>query len=188
MRAKDRGVVTGAGRVQRVDERQQLGRRHQQVASGLAAAGVAIRVRRPLRREERATGTGVECLLADADTQRAGKDIPSFIVAVMHMQRRDPFPVRFAAVAPLDDHDQLTELWNRRRFQEELDRQIARGRRSGESAAVLMIDLDGFKQINDTHGHTTGDELLKRIAQALRERLRSTDSVARLGGDEFACS
>jgi diguanylate cyclase (GGDEF)-like protein/PAS domain S-box-containing protein len=91
-----------------------------------------------------------------------------------------------ASLRHLADHDSLTELYNRRRFEEELERQIARCRRSGEHAALLMIDLDGFKAVNDAHGHGVGDELLRRIAGELRTRLRMTDCIARIGGDEFA--
>jgi diguanylate cyclase (GGDEF)-like protein/PAS domain S-box-containing protein len=84
------------------------------------------------------------------------------------------------------DHDSLTTLWNRRRFNEELERQVGRCRRYAEHAALVLIDLDGFKQINDTYGHTVGDDLLVRVADAVRKRSRLTDSVFRLGGDEFA--
>jgi diguanylate cyclase (GGDEF)-like protein len=85
----------------------------------------------------------------------------------------------------LADSDPLTSLWNRRRFEEELERQIGRRRRYGDETALLMIDLNRFKPINDTYGHGVGDELLKAVATALSNRIRSTDSIARLGGDEF---
>lgn len=85
----------------------------------------------------------------------------------------------------LADHDDLTGIWNRRRFEEELERQVARSRRYGEPAALLLLDLDGFKPINDSFGHRSGDRLLTAIAQTLRGRLRQTDSLARIGGDEF---
>jgi len=90
-----------------------------------------------------------------------------------------------ASLQRLADHDSLTELWNRRRFGEELDRQLSRCHRYAERAALLLVDLDGFKQVNDNHGHRAGDELLKRVAKVLGTRLRRTDSLARLGGDEF---
>src|SRR5918992_2321435 len=86
----------------------------------------------------------------------------------------------------LADHDDLTGLINRRRFQEELQRHLAEGRRYGLMGALLVLDLDGFKEVNDTHGHSAGDRVLCAVADALRSRLRESDIVARLGGDEFA--
>ncbi len=86
----------------------------------------------------------------------------------------------------LADHDPLTGLRNRRLFENDLRLQVARSQRYGEQAAVMMVDLDAFKAINDLHGHKVGDETLRAIATALTRRLRETDLVARLGGDEFA--
>ncbi len=86
----------------------------------------------------------------------------------------------------LADHDPLTGLLNRRRFFEELDRELALAHRYGDEGAVLSLDLDHLKYVNDSLGHAQGDELLVRIAQILRDRLRDTDILARLGGDEFA--
>jgi diguanylate cyclase (GGDEF)-like protein/PAS domain S-box-containing protein len=86
----------------------------------------------------------------------------------------------------LADHDDLTGLINRRRFQEELERHLAQCRRYGMSGALLLLDLDGFKEVNDNHGHSAGDRVLQAVANALRDRLRESDIVARLGGDEFA--
>jgi diguanylate cyclase (GGDEF)-like protein/PAS domain S-box-containing protein len=86
----------------------------------------------------------------------------------------------------LADHDPLTGLRNRRLFEHDLRLQVARSQRYGEHAAVMMVDLDEFKAINDLHGHKVGDDTLKAIAIALTRRLRETDLVARLGGDEFA--
>jgi diguanylate cyclase (GGDEF)-like protein len=86
----------------------------------------------------------------------------------------------------LANHDGLTGLLNRRRFEHELEQAIAGLRRRGGSAALLMIDLDNFKYVNDTLGHGAGDELIKDVASLLRGRLRQTDRIARLGGDEFA--
>jgi diguanylate cyclase (GGDEF)-like protein/PAS domain S-box-containing protein len=91
-----------------------------------------------------------------------------------------------AALRRLAEHDPLTGLWNRRRFDEELHREAARCKRYGKTSAVLVIDLDGFKAVNDAHGHRAGDELLKVVAAGLRGALRETDSLARIGGDEFA--
>ncbi len=84
------------------------------------------------------------------------------------------------------DHDALTGLFNRRRFEEELERHIALGRRYGISGALLMLDLDDFKHVNDGYGHRAGDAVLTAVADVLDSRLRETDVVARFGGDEFA--
>ena len=86
----------------------------------------------------------------------------------------------------LADHDSLTGLRNRRVFEEALLIQVGRCQRYGEHAALVMIDLDDFKAVNDTHGHRAGDRLLKAVAAAITERIRTTDIAARLGGDEFA--
>ncbi|MDX6666782.1 MAG: hypothetical protein QOK04_162, partial [Solirubrobacteraceae bacterium] len=89
-------------------------------------------------------------------------------------------------LAHLADHDPLTGLFNRRRFGREVSRQISYAQRYGGGGAVLIIDIDNFKQINDTLGHNAGDEVMMEVAHLLRERLRDTDILARLGGDEFA--
>ena len=83
-------------------------------------------------------------------------------------------------------HDALTGLKNRRRFGEDLRTELARSRRDKSVGAVLMLDLDNFKQINDTLGHAAGDRVIADVAGVLSARLRATDVVARLGGDEFA--
>ncbi len=83
-------------------------------------------------------------------------------------------------------HDALTGLPNRTQFQERLDGILAELERTKGKAAVLYLDLDRFKFINDSLGHPVGDQLLKAVAGRLRECLRPSDIVARLGGDEFA--
>lgn len=82
--------------------------------------------------------------------------------------------------------DSLTGLKNRRRFEEDLRAELARSRRYGAPGALLMLDLDHFKQVNDTLGHPAGDRVIAEIAGVLRGRTRETDVLARLGGDEFA--
>ena len=86
----------------------------------------------------------------------------------------------------LASHDPLTGLLNRRRFEDELEHVMATCHRYGHSGALLFFDLDQFKDVNDSSGHQVGDELLKRVAEALLESARESDVVARLGGDEFA--
>ncbi|WP_445778679.1 diguanylate cyclase domain-containing protein, partial [Shewanella sp.] len=85
----------------------------------------------------------------------------------------------------LAEHDELTGIYNRRAFIKKIDNAIARDLRSDDQAALLFIDLNKFKHINDTLGHSVGDEVIVIIAQRLRNHLRSTDIVGRLGGDEF---
>ena len=86
----------------------------------------------------------------------------------------------------LADHDALTGLFNRRRFDEELSRELARAARYDEPGALLVLDLDNFKYVNDTLGHQAGDQVVMSVAALLHKRLRETDVVSRLGGDEFA--
>jgi len=89
--------------------------------------------------------------------------------------------IRFAA-----HHDDLTQLSNRLMFQEHLRKNLAAARADEHGLALLYLDLDGFKSVNDTRGHAIGDRLLVVVAQRLRESLREGDTVARIGGDEFA--
>jgi diguanylate cyclase (GGDEF)-like protein len=81
--------------------------------------------------------------------------------------------------------DPLTGLWNRRHTSELLSADLAQAHRHGQALTALMIDVDNFKSINDTHGHQTGDRVLVEIATRLREQIRSTDVVGRWGGEEF---
>ena len=89
-------------------------------------------------------------------------------------------------VAFMAHHDALTGLLNRAALVEKITDACARHRRFDEAFSVFLLDLDRFKQVNDTLGHHAGDELLKQVAQRLRSSLRETDVLARLGGDEFA--
>jgi diguanylate cyclase (GGDEF)-like protein len=101
-------------------------------------------------------------------------------VALLHQvehQRRE-----LNRLATFDD---LTELYNRRCFMERLTEEIARYRRYGSPLSVLLLDLDHFKRINDTHGHLVGDRVLRSVGRLLRTSLRITDLAARYGGEEF---
>ncbi len=82
-------------------------------------------------------------------------------------------------------HDHLTGVPNRRLLTDRLNQAIAHSRRTGRALAVCYLDLDGFKELNDRHGHATGDRLLISIAKGLQQALRGEDTIARLGGDEF---
>ncbi len=91
-----------------------------------------------------------------------------------------------AELKHMADHDPLTGLLNRRAYERSLEEHLARGERYGHAGAVMVLDLDSFKEVNDTLGHSAGDELIMRVAGALASRLRESDTLARLGGDEFA--
>ena len=93
---------------------------------------------------------------------------------------------RIAELEARIDIDSLTDVLNRRGFERELKRSLAYVKRYGTSAALIYIDLDGFKPVNDRHGHAAGDAVLKTIAAVLVRNVRASDVVARLGGDEFA--
>ncbi len=81
--------------------------------------------------------------------------------------------------------DPLTEVYNRRKIQALLDQELARVRRYGTRSALIMLDLDDFKQINDAYGHDVGDLILRSVTTAIREQLRTTDAIGRWGGEEF---
>ena len=90
-----------------------------------------------------------------------------------------------ATLANLALTDPLTGLPNRRAIVEELGRLLARAKRDGNKVLVGLVDMDGFKAVNDTYGHKVGDQLLTEAARRMREALRATDLVGRIGGDEF---
>ena len=94
--------------------------------------------------------------------------------------------VRIADLEARVDIDPLTDVLNRRGFERELKRSLAYVKRYGTSAALIYLDLDGFKPVNDRHGHAAGDAVLKAVAAALTRSVRASDVVARVGGDEFA--
>ena len=83
-------------------------------------------------------------------------------------------------------HDKLTGLPNRTLFFERLSHDLSRARRADKSLALFFLDLDGFKRVNDQHGHDAGDTVLIAVASRWQQTMRETDTVARIGGDEFA--
>jgi diguanylate cyclase (GGDEF)-like protein len=89
------------------------------------------------------------------------------------------------ALEHLAGHDPLTDLPNRHRLQRELQFAIAHAAQTGDGLAVLYLDLDGFKEVNDRGGHDAGDRLLREVTERLQHGLRQGDMVARVGGDEF---
>jgi diguanylate cyclase (GGDEF)-like protein len=91
-----------------------------------------------------------------------------------------------AELRELTDRDPLTGLLNRRRFEEELDRHLTHGRRYGMTGALIVLDLDDFRAVNEQHGHRAGDRVLIVVAAALSNRLRETDVLARVGANQFA--
>jgi len=99
-----------------------------------------------------------------------GMLLTRFVVRLRELTMRDP----------------LTAALNRRAFDQELQREWRRAKRSGIGFALLMIDVDHFKHINDEHGHPAGDAVLAEVARRLRQASRDTDVVARIGGEEFA--
>jgi diguanylate cyclase (GGDEF)-like protein/PAS domain S-box-containing protein len=130
-----------------------------------------------------AAGESMSALLAISLVRDRDGAPLHFIVQLQDISERKRLEERLRHLA---DHDPLTGLRNRRLFEADLELQVGRCQRYGESAALLVIDLDGFKQVNDRHGHGVGDEALRALARTLTRRLRTTDLLARLGGDEFA--
>ncbi|MFI5356229.1 MAG: GGDEF domain-containing protein [Opitutales bacterium] len=90
------------------------------------------------------------------------------------------------ALRQLATHDQLTGVLNRREFDRILREEVERSHRLGHHCALILIDIDHFKQVNDTHGHLAGDEVLRELSQRLNAKVRTVDRVTRFGGEEFA--
>ncbi len=113
-----------------------------------------------------------QAALLQAEVERLKADVARAQRTIVHLETRA-------------DVDPLLEILNRRGFERELKRSLAFLQRYKGKAALLFLDLDGFKAVNDRHGHAAGDALLKVVAQELSNHVRASDMVARLGGDEF---
>ena len=121
--------------------------------------------------------------MADQLSQLSEEDLANEVARLREeIARLQAMVERLDELAHLDS---LVELPNRRGFMRQLDALIARVNRYGDKAAMLFVDIDGLKRINDTHGHKAGDEALIRVSQMLVSGVRTGDCVARLGGDEF---
>ena len=125
-----------------------------------------------------------------AALERDADGRPAFVVAMIEditlRKRTEQELLRQSELAHQQSrHDALTGLPNRVRFAECVDQAIRSARRRKERIAVLMLDLDRFKEVNDSLGHQAGDALLQEVAQRIRRAVRDSDAVARLGGDEF---
>ncbi|HLH13974.1 MAG TPA: EAL domain-containing protein, partial [Solirubrobacteraceae bacterium] len=133
-------------------------------------------------RYRRADGSYVWCMVVPSLTRSPdGQRI--YVVQVIDITERLE---RERELRHHADHDGLTDLLSRRRFMELLEEEIDQLRTAGGQAALMMLDLDNFKYVNDVLGHTVGDALLEVVAAALRTAVRDSDHLARLGGDEFA--
>ena len=117
----------------------------------------------------------------DAVLKKLGADDREVVLAALERAERTEAELRYLA-----DHDSLTGLLDRRRFRAELDQYVSFTARYGGQGAVMIVDIDGLKAVNDSLGHHAGDNLIRQVAATMRERVRATDLVARLSGDEFA--
>lgn len=117
---------------------------------------------------------------------RSGDRFQTAAVHFKFLHERDVESAFHLAIYELVARDGLTEIYNKRKYDEEVQREFARAVRHGRPLALILFDLDEFKQINDSYGHLCGDFVLKQVAQTARELTRPEDVLARVGGDEFA--
>jgi diguanylate cyclase (GGDEF)-like protein len=117
----------------------------------------------------------------EAVLQKLDSEDRKIVLSALERAEKTEAELRFLA-----DHDSLTGLLDRRRFRAELDGYVSFSARYGGQGAVMIIDIDGLKAVNDSLGHHAGDNVIRQIAKIMRERVRTTDIVARLSGDEFA--
>lgn len=168
-----------------------LGMHHRHLVPESGAPNGLWRLRRALRRHgqfhgeiwsERRDGSRFAALLTASAIVDDARQLQSYVVLFTDVTSVREQSERLQHVA---HYDALTDLPNRVLLQDRLRHAIALSQRHGQSLAVLYLDLDGFKAINDTHGHHVGDDLLVRLAHRLRNTMRESDTLARIGGDEF---
>ncbi len=121
-----------------------------------------------------------EHALADGDQIRVGRAMLKFITGGNVEAQYHEEIYRLMTL------DGLTQVHNRRYFNEAMERELARSKRYKHPFTLVLFDIDNFKKINDTHGHLAGDEVLRRLAQLVKKKVRTNDLVARIGGEEFA--
>jgi diguanylate cyclase (GGDEF)-like protein len=148
------------------------------LAWGIVFAVATIAFREVVALEQLPTGTPVLWRLANAAAYAA-----VLAVAMAGLQKLRGIQAQLARLAT---QDQLTTVLNARAFADRLTQELERNRRYPRPLALLYLDLDNFKTINDSHGHQTGDAVLRLVADAMRTSVRQSDVVGRLGGDEFA--
>jgi diguanylate cyclase (GGDEF)-like protein len=127
----------------------------------------------------------IEPVLKRFGLRRGDLSIDGALVVSGLAAERDALASRLAEAEALADRDPLASVFNRRAFMRELHRTMSEVERYNTPAAVIYIDLDGFKALNDAYGHAAGDAVLRHVGRFLRESVRESDVVGRLGGDEF---
>jgi diguanylate cyclase (GGDEF)-like protein/hemerythrin-like metal-binding protein len=130
----------------------------------------------------RKDGSRLNVLLSTTSLRNGGGEVAGFLGVATDVTESAQAAARFTHMA---HHDQLTLLPNRRLFHDRMQMAITQARRDSSRLALMLIDLDRFKPVNDKHGHAVGDLLLKAVARRMQDCLRGSDTLARIGGDEF---
>ena len=150
----------------------------------VAAAGLAVRANAPLGLEERQVIAAALDLVRGAEESEAKyRDLEQRFLTMQH-ENMDLL-MRNRILSEVSARDSLTGLYNRWYVMEKIDSEMNRALRHGSPMSVLMLDLDNFKKVNDSFGHSVGDEVLKNVGQVLRDSCRVYDVPGRYGGEEF---
>jgi diguanylate cyclase (GGDEF)-like protein len=151
------------------------------LAGSLAAAAIALYVRAFVAMMTAAPPTTTIGGIAAASVLVlfAACIVATLGFITLHKERAEAEALRLATMDP------LTGAYNRRTFHEIAERELSRVRRAGQPLSIVMIDIDHFRQVNEKHGHRTGDAVLQRVAEAIRSALRKEDMLVRFGGEEF---